>query len=176
MAEAAAATPPLDKIAAKPPDKATNKPPAGPAPLAESRWSLREFKDPGHWVCLERGTPYEAVFEPSFWANIATRAKFQPGQTVYIRNDEMTVFATLIVLDCGRNWAVMGEFERRSRAYLIKARPAPRVKPQFRVEFGGPMDKYRILRDGDNSLIKAGFDSEASAQTYLLEHQARLAG
>jgi hypothetical protein len=166
---------------AKPPDPQTAAAPAAQEeratlsrPLAESRWSLREHKDPGHWVCLERDTPYEKVFDPSFWANIAVRARFQPGQSVYVTNDELTVFARLIVLECGRNWVVMGEYDKKTREDLVRARPPSKERPRHRISHGGPIDKFRILRD-DNQVIKSGFESEAAAQAYL-DNYLRLIG
>jgi hypothetical protein len=136
-------------------------------PLPESRWSLLEQNDPGHWVCLERGTPYESVFEPSFWANIVKRAKFAPGQTIRLVNDEMTVFAELKILECGRNWAVVGEWMRKNREDLERSRPPTKKGAEHHIGWGGPIDKFRILRKGDNAVIRAGFESEAQARIFL---------
>lgn len=142
-------------------------------PLAESRWSLREFPDPGHRIVLERGTPYEAVFQPSFWANIVKRAKMQPGQSIRLLNDEMTVFADLIVLDVGTNWAVVGEYYKRSGDELLKSRPPSAAASRYRVEFNGPLDKWRVLRD-DNQVVKAGFENKVQADQFMADHQRRL--
>jgi hypothetical protein len=142
-------------------------------PLAENRWSLREFRDPGHHVVLERGTPYEAVFEPSFWANIATKAKLQPGQSVRVVNDELTLFADLVVLDCGRNWATMAEYYKRTLDELVRSRPPLREQQRHAVGFAGPIDKWRIVR-ADNQVIRAGFESENAAQAYLSDYLRRL--
>ena len=62
-------------------------------PLASERCTSLEYKDPGHWICLETGTPYEEVFRPSFWANVIRERQMEVGQTIKVRNDEMTVFA-----------------------------------------------------------------------------------
>jgi len=156
------------------PDKASMDPGVNAKPLPENRWSLLEHKDPGHWICLERGTPYEAVFEPSFWANIVMRAKLQPGQTVDVTNDEQSVFAVLKVLDCGRNWAVMGEFYFKSRDDMVKARPPLKSRPKHVIGWGGPVDKFRVIRESDNAVIKTGFDSEAAAQTFLTGYERQL--
>jgi hypothetical protein len=140
-------------------------------PLPESRWSLLEHKDPGHWVCLERGTSYQVVFEPSFWANIAK--KFQPGQTIWLKNDELTVHAILIILDCGRNWATVGEFLCKTMDDLVKSRPPMKMQPRHTVQFAGPIDKWRIVR-ADNQVIKAGFETQAMAEQYLQDYLRRL--
>lgn len=156
------------------PDKETMAEPGRLAkPLPENRWSLREFRDPGHYVVLERGTPYEAVFEPSFWASIAAKAKFQPGQSLRVVNDELTIFADLVVLDCGRNWATMAEFQKRTLDELVKSRPPLKQQQRHKVEYAGPIDKYRIIRD-DNQVIKAGFESDHQANDHLRDYLRRL--
>lgn len=142
-------------------------------PLAIDRCFLREHKDPGIWICLERGTPYDKVFEPSFWANVALAKRFEPGQTITVRNDEMTVFAELIILDCGRNWATVAEYSRKTLDELTKSRPPLKQQPRHKVEHAGPVEKWRIVRD-DNQVIRSRFDSEAQAQTYLNEYLRRL--
>lgn len=155
------------------PDKSTIDSGALAKALPENRWQLREFRDPGHHVVLERGTRYEAVFEPSFWANIATKAKFQPGQSVRVVNDELTIFADLVILDCGRNWATMAEYYKRTLDELVKSRPPLKQQPRHRTEFAGPIDKWRVIRD-DNQVIKAGMPSEAEANGYMLDYLRRL--
>lgn len=143
-------------------------------PLPESRWSLREHKDPGHWVCLERGTPYEQVFEPLFWASIAGKARFQPGQTVRVINDELTVFAELVILECGRNWAIMGEFTKKTRDQLVAGRPPAKQAIATRIEYAGPIDRWRVIRLSDQAVIKAGLDSEATAFAYNTDYLRRV--
>ena len=200
MAEAAAAskppednagtlTPPVAASAKAAPAKAAAKPAADAGrawpdenrdpgrlakPLAVSRCALLEHMDPGYSVCLERGTPYEAVWEPSFWANFAMWKKIQPGQTVHVSNDEQSFFAVLKVLDCGRNWAVMGQFHFVSRDAMVRARPPLKQRPKHIVQWAGPIDKFRVLREADNAVIKTGFDSELAATTYVADYERRL--
>jgi hypothetical protein len=54
----------------------------------------------------------------------------------------------------------MGEFDRKTREELTRSRPPVKEQPKHRVEYAGPIDKFRVLRD-DNQVIKTGFESEA---------------
>jgi hypothetical protein len=136
------------------------------APLTEARWSLREHKDSQHWVCLDRDTPYEAVFEPQFWANIARRFK-QSGETIMVTNDQRTVFAMLIVLQFGPNWARVGEWYKKTAEQLVQTAPNAGSAEQYRVEDGGPIDRWRVLRLSDQAIVAKGLENEASAYAYL---------
>lgn len=148
------------------------------APLAEGRCFLREHKDPGIWVCVERGTPYEALFDPTFWSSVARSKRFQPGQTIYAQNDETSWFAELKIVECGASWARVVEWNYQTVAEMAEKHAGRAgggdARSQHRVEWGGAIDKFRILRLSDKTVIRTGFDTDLEANRYLDDHLRRV--
>jgi hypothetical protein len=138
-------------------------------PLGEDRWQLREHRNPGHWVCVPAGTTIEQLLEPAFWANVARH--LQRSTTVEVHWDDASQFAELYVLDAGRNWASVDVLRHKKEL----KRPQLRSEEQFEVHFNGPVDKFRIVRISDRSVIKAGFATEVSALQFLADYKRKLA-
>jgi hypothetical protein len=146
-------------------------------PLAIDRCRLLEHEDPGFWVCLEAGTPYEEVFKPAFWANVIREKQFKVGQTIRLRNDEMSVFAELVVLEVGdaKNWAIVGEYSKRTIDELVKSRPPQKTQPRHVIRHRGPVEKFSVVRE-DGQVIRSRFETEAAAQGFLADHLRRMIG
>lgn len=144
-------------------------------PLGMERCRLVEHEDPGFWVCLESGTPYEEVFRPSFWANVVREKQFRVGQTIKVRNDEMTVFAELIIIEVGenRNWCRVGECYRKSIEDLVRSRPVEAAQEEYVARHLGPIEKWSVVRKRDGSIVRGRFESQAAAEGFKRDHEKR---
>ena len=137
--------------------------------LTEDRRQLKEHRNPGEWICVPASVTIEDLQEPAFWANVARFVK--PSTTVEVHWDDASQFAELYVLSAGRNWASIAVLRHQKLA----KRDLPQSGSRYQVSFNGPVDKYRITREPDNAVIKAGFASEIEARRFLDEYLRKMA-
>jgi hypothetical protein len=165
------------KTTSSPPNQ---PPPPLPPPLAEEpkrtvkplgidAFGWKEHRNPGHWACVEFGTPLEDVLEPAFWANVAS--KMSCNHTIEVHWPDGNQYAELYVRACGRNWA---DVWLMRHCQADKAAYAPSKRNQLVVAWAGPVDKFRVTRTGDNAVIMAGFQSEADAHRWRDEYLRKL--
>jgi hypothetical protein len=141
-------------------------------PLQADRWSLREHRDSSNYIVLPRGTPYEAVFEPSFFANVASKLK--RGHTVYVTDDELSFTSKMLIVDGGANFSVLAEVYKRTTAEMMQGRPPVKEMMSYDVGWGGPIDRWRIIRTSDRAVIIKNIESEAEAHARKADLLRRL--
>lgn len=138
-------------------------------PLAENRMRLKEFQNPGFWICVPVGTEVQDLLQPSLWANIARTLK--PTSLVEVHWDDATWFAEVYVLSCGRNWASVSIL----RAHRLEKPSLPQEAARYGVSYNGPVDRFRVTRFGDGAVMQGGFSSELDARKWLAEYLTKLA-
>jgi hypothetical protein len=164
-AKAAAASPPK-----KPPAAAADEAPRRVAPLQVTRWQFGEFINARHSVSPASGTPFDDILRPEYWANIT---RLSAGDVIEVRPEDASYYAELYVLRRDRTSAtvaVIREPVKLEAAY----RPLP-GELKFKVEFAGPLAKWRVLRMSDNSAIRDSFGSEIEARRWLTDYERMIA-
>lgn len=170
---AAVAAVAADKPAAVVPEKPAAAVVAGAAalpPIPQNCWALKEYQNPGGWLCVPTGYTVDHLLDPSTWANIAGKGQLRPYSTIEVHWADRSQFATFYLLDCGRNWA---QVELLTHHVLGQGRKAP-ASHRFEVSFNGPVDKYRIVNLDNNTVLQAGFATELDAQRFLVEHRKKI--
>ena len=116
-------------------------------------------------ITVEFGTKFEDVLKPEYFAHVAE--DLRPWDVIEVRPEDETYFAHLLVRSSGRNWAVV--------ALLDKTDLAPGIEdvqdtPEYKVGWGGPAQKFRVIRLSDNMVVSKEHSDALSAQTWLHEH------
>jgi hypothetical protein len=160
------------KAGAKPPknEEAEAAKLAPAVPLGETRWDLKEQRNPGYWICVPVGTTVEQLFEPQFWANVARHLR--PSSTIEVHWDDASQFAELYVLDAGRNWASVDVLRHKKE---LKRPELKHLADEYDVGFNGPVERFRIVRRSDRAVIKSGFATEGEARQFLAEYKRKMA-
>ena len=143
-----------------------------------NRFGLAEHVDPTqvYRVPVEPdGTTLklEELLEPEFWADAVKGTKAGPmtsGTTIRVIWDDCTRVVVLLVKRVGNNWADVGVVSDHPVIYT----PRPMAHQNFRVMWGGPVDKFRIINNADGRVWRAGFESEADAHRAIAEADRRL--
>lgn len=139
------------------------------APIGENRFQLKEHNNPGFWICVPHGTTVDDLLDPGFWANVARNVR--RNTTIEVHWDDSSRFAEVYVVDSGRNWASVSLL----REHVLAKAKQPVRKSNYQIAFNGPVDKFRITRLSDNSVIRAGFATERDAHLYLEDYLRKLA-
>lgn len=144
-----------------------------------SRFQGAEYARMNYVYTVEAGTPYDELFEPSFWAHVASEKQIRPFDIFEIRPDEGTYFAELLVVEAERNFVRVLEIRYVD---LTKAKKSAPINADngFVVQWAGPHDKFRVVRPAkkpgeSNAVMKAGFADKDSAQAWLAENRKSLA-
>lgn len=136
-----------------------------------SRFQAAEYARTYYVYTVEAGTPYEALFDPAYWAHICSEKGLRPYDVIEVRADEGLYFAQLLVLQADRLSARMAELFyvdlTKTKASEGKINPA-----SVRVKYAGPHHKYRVERLSDNAVLAHGFADETAARAWLVENKA----
>ncbi len=143
---------------------------------SEKQWRLkptRMHQGPArirYWYVIpEVGTPYEALFEPEYWA--ARHKDFAIGDMVRIEPDEGNYTADLRVMSTGIGGVVVQEYYKKEWA----GSEAPEsLLDFFEVKFAGPHHKFRIQRKADKHVVHKGFENEAAANRWMTANEEQL--
>jgi hypothetical protein len=109
----------------------------------------------------ERGTTFEDILEPAYWAHIAEQ-KLRPNDTIIVYPADNSYRATLAVRAAGRLFAHV--------AVLNKVDfPALKLDDvlKFEVMFADPQTKWAVVRTADKRVMQGGFDTQEAAMQWL---------
>jgi hypothetical protein len=138
--------------------------------LFESAIQWAEHKEPRLVVDVPAHTPYEKLFDPTFWANVSPR--IPAGAILICRDEENSYRAELLVRNSGRGWVKVEEIHKHD---FKVSTGAPAKAERHGVEFVNPNTRWRVFRLVDNATIKSGFPDWESAHKAMLEHERVLA-
>lgn len=120
--------------------------------LNPSRMKLTEHTNQSHSATVEIGTTIADLAKPEFFAHVA------PSVTQYdrilVKPDDGAWYADLLVVECGNNYVktqVFGFLQIEKSDALV-----PDAFETHRVEFAGAHHKWRVVRNLDNEVLKAG--------------------
>lgn len=138
-------------------------------PLPEQRFGAAEYQRQVWQVVLPQGGDYQAVFDPGYWAHVASRLK--PGDLIEVRNDENTLFAMLYVRGVERMAAKLGEISHITFGEAVSVD----LDDGYLVRWNGPHHRFAVIRKTDNEVIKSGFQLREDAEVWRLSHVKAMA-
>ncbi len=113
-------------------------------------------------VQAARDVTVEQLLDETYWAHVARMLR--SGDRIEVMPEDNAYFAELMVLATGRLHAQV-EMMR----YIEFDQPSPQAsESQYRIDWGGSIDKYRIIR-GDDILSK-GHETQKAANRWLDSH------
>lgn len=128
--------------------------------MTSGRMKLAEHARNVHIVSVPVGVTFDDVSVPSYWAHVAHQIK--PKDRLELWAEDRSWFADAIVVKASRL-----EVHIRAVAYLdmdAVAEPAAARKDGYHVDFGGPVDLYRVIRNGDARIMTLGLTKPEAEQ------------
>lgn len=122
-------------------------------------------------VTADQGTTPEDLLRPEYWSNVSHR-RFAPFDEVYVRFEDGSYWAHLLVLACSAKWAKMEVLHEvrieESAVNEIEYR-------DHKVRWAGGVALYRVIRMRDNADLKSGFSTAGEAMAWLQDHLRSMA-
>ena len=114
-------------------------------------------------VQADRSVTQEQFLDETYWAHVAKMLR--AGDRIEIMTEDNAYFAELMVLATGRLYAQV-ELMR----YVEFDRPSPQAsaEAEFKIDWGGSISKYRILRGND--VLSEGHETEKAALRWRDSH------
>lgn len=129
--------------------------------MSSGRMKLAEHARSVHVVSVPVGVTLEQAMAPDFWAHVAHQIK--PKDRLEMWAEDRSWFADAIVVKASRL-----EVHIRTVHYLnldgAAAEPAPVRKNGYHVDYGGPVDLHRVVRDGDAKVMTLGLTKPEAEQ------------
>lgn len=135
--------------------------------MSSGRMKLAEHARNVHVVSVPAGTSKDDVLVPSYWAHVAHQIK--PKDRMELWAEDRSWFADAIVVKASRL-----EVHLRTVSYLdmdAVAEPVAARKDGYHVDYGGPVDLYRVVRDGDAKVMTLGL-TKAEADQWIADQVA----
>lgn len=107
------------------------------------------------------GTPFDALLQPSYWANVAERLR--PFDRIEVLAEDGSYFAILLVRAASRLSAKVAVLEK----YDLDAVDDTSAESAFFVAWRGPHQKHAVIRAADKLAVQTGFDTKEAAMTWL---------
>jgi hypothetical protein len=121
---------------------------------------LGEYARNVHTVSVPVGMSLEQVMVPSEWAHVAHQIK--PKDRLELWAEDRSWFADAIVVKASRL-----EVHIRAVTYIdmdAVAEPVVTRKDGYHVDYGGPVDQYRVIRNGDARIMTLGLTKPEAEQ------------
>jgi|GEM_PF-4447526 len=133
-------------------------------PVTESRFGIEAEFNTVYRVNVEKDTSPEDTLKEDYWQHISS--KLIQGDTIIVKPDHEKWMQELMVLEAGRNYAVVHQMHLHNLET-----PESRQKPpsDYKVEYAGPHYKWRVELSG--RVLKDGFASEGLAINYAKTHK-----
>lgn len=129
-------------------------------PMFERSHAVREYHR-----TIPAGISLETVILPEMWSQHAERLR--PGDIVTVGTEDHAWIATLYVR------------ASVSRSVTFAVLSATKLAPDmdgdvagYKVGWGGPHHKHRVIRVSDNTVLRHGFDTPEAADAWLKDHVA----
>jgi len=137
--------------------------------LDANRMLQADFKRNQYRVTLADYTNMDSVLEPGFWSQVAMQ--LQQGDRIEVYKEDGTEWAELIVQYSDRVSAKVAFLSRVD----LKPQSADEVDPDYKVEWAGPHDKWRVVRLSDKEKVRIGEPSRERANAWLSNYVKGLA-
>lgn len=163
-------------------DKKPQDKPAATAPKPEiakkveaihpSRVSLAEHKEQVWHIQVPTGIDPQDMLPVAYWTHIAQQ--LTPFAHIHAYAEDGAWYAHFLVRDNGTNWAKVALLQETR---LEKISPDRRVVilPGHTVGWAGTFAKWRVVRDADNQVLRANFNTEGDAYAWLSEYAKSVA-
>jgi len=129
---------------------------------AEACWRVQA-------VLVESGTPQEALLQPAFWSNVAS--KLRPLDRLEVMDDAGTWLVVLMVRATSASEAIVAKLwsvELQSSATL-----APPKESGFEVRWRGHRHKWSAM--SGETVLRDCMESREEAEHYIRDHAKALA-
>lgn len=147
--------------------EATAKKPQLPVLMPE-RMGLVGQKQNVFVVDIPMSVTLEQLLEPSYWAHVAEQ--MQPLDEIKARMEDGSAVHYLLVGWCERNFAHV-KLDRTVTLNVSKEPPVSSVK--HRVQWMGMHQKYCVIRQSDNAILREGETKDGAAR-WLREYESGL--
>ena len=119
----------------------------------------------------EAGTSHEEMLKPEYWTHVAKQLK--PGTIIQAVPEDGLWFAEFYVVAASRTWAKVSLL----RFHELSEIATPDVVDkgaEYKVEWGGAVHKWRLVRLSDKQVIKKEMQSKEDAQLALVNLEKAL--
>jgi len=118
-----------------------------------------------HWrMTVKPGITPDQCMDEAFWCHVSGR--LIAGDTLNVRPDDSAWQLTLNVISCGPQYA---HVQKIGFHELVPAEPREALPSIYKIEYAGPVHKWRFMREG--KMMRDGFASEALANRAAQQHQ-----
>lgn len=138
--------------------------------LMPARMQLAEHARQDWVATAEEGTLIEDVLNPQYWSHMASQ--MQPMDRIDVRIDTTEWLLELLVLQVGRNWARCAVLHRHDLAPVGDGDVVP---SGFEVKWGGPVNKWRVIRLADREPLTSGHANREAAADWLRQYEKTIA-
>jgi len=110
----------------------------------------------------------EDIESPEYWTHV--------GHTITANDrftgttDDGTRLIEGVILACGKQYAIAKVLQE----YRLDAVPERHGKQNFKAEYAGAYDKWRVIRIADNEVMRAGFQAQREAVRWIDSHEQAL--
>jgi hypothetical protein len=133
-------------------------------PVTLNRLALEDEVNTRYRITVKHGTTPDDCLDEAYWCHLTHR--LIPGDTLICRPDDGSWQLVLNVVTCGHNYAHVHEISRHD---LVPSEPRKALPSLYKVEYAGPIHKWRFLRDG--KMMRDGYASEALARRAAQQHE-----
>jgi hypothetical protein len=124
-------------------------------PLRETQFKLASFVTNRWAVVLPIEVEYDRVFDPEFWANVASRIR--PSDIIEVHSEAMDFYAELYVMRSKRLAVDVVELSK----IKLERKAAQEAVTDLYVKNMGPLRKFCIMRGKD--VVADGYVNEGDA-------------
>ena len=138
--------------------------------LSNARFSDANYSR-SHWLAIiPDGVDFDTVLRKDYWAHVAAQLKI--GDRVEVLSENGGYCADLVVRNCDRLTAIMGviNFADFESPALLDVKD-----PEYEVKWGGPHDKWRVVRISDGAVVQKGLPSKEDAERQMQSYIKALA-
>jgi len=136
------------------------------APLLNSVFSDAEYERMIWGAYPAPGVQPDDLLKPSYWANVG--AQMQPYHKIEVRPEDGSYYGELLVLSCGPGFAQVQTLFiiELGDQYHEKVTIGP-----YLINYGGPVQKWRVIRASDNHVMSQGFSNKGQALRWATDNQ-----
>jgi hypothetical protein len=128
-------------------------------PLSESRLQLAEYYFSDYAVVLPAGVSLDDALKPEFWAHVTKR--FRQYDMIRLVPEDGSFFAEVLVVIAAPNFV---KLKLLRDVPLTDDAEAPAANDLAYAEWGGPHDKWRVIRDSDKQVLHKQLPDKLAAQ------------
>ncbi len=147
--------------------------------ISPNRVKGAEFHRNVWCVTPEAHVAFADVMAPGYFTHVA--AQLRVGDHIEVVPEGGAWYAELFVRAASRLDVTLGVLNAVNFTLTVpddvqsSKSPIEKGSPEeYYVKWGGPKAKFRVHRAEDHQVLQDGFDTEASAQAWLSDHQQRM--